>query len=139
MIEGFNGRSRDDHAVSLLGPVDDYTARDVLGQLVTLRDHGLAGPLPMPVKTSHAYATLRRTQASPAEARRKAEWVWQDGRYPGECSDAAHLRVWGPRSPLPGLHERPLTGEEHPGETDRFGALALRLWSPLLSNEQGSW
>jgi exodeoxyribonuclease V gamma subunit len=134
-----NARSRDGFAVSVLGPVDDYAARDVLGQLVTLRDLGLEAPLPLPVKTSHAYAAMRRTHASPAEARRKAEWDWKDGRFPGECSQPAHLRVWGPKAPLPGVDEPPGPGEEYPGETTRFGALALRLWSPLLTNQQGSW
>jgi exodeoxyribonuclease V gamma subunit len=30
-------------------------------------------------------------------------------------------------------------GEEFPGETGRFGALAMRVWSPLIEAEQGSW
>ena len=56
-----------------------------------------------------------------------------------EQSDAANLRAYGPGSPIPGREVPPLPGEEHPGETSRFGALALRLWSPLLQAEQGSW
>ena len=43
------------------------------------------------------------------------------------------------RGPLPGLDAVPGADEEFPGETTRFGALALRLWSPLLVSEQGSW
>ena len=35
--------------------------------------------------------------------------------------------------------ERPGEGEEFPGETGRFGALSLRVWSPLFEAEQGSW
>ena len=61
-------------------------------------------------------------------------------RFPGEDADPAHVRVWGTQAPgCRGLAEAPQPGEEYPGETTRFGALALRLWSPLLAAEQGSW
>jgi len=134
-----NSRSREGHALSLLGPLDDYTARDLLRTLVDLRDRGLCEPLPLPLKTSFTYARQRRTRATTAEALHKAGWDWQDGRFPGEQSDAAHQRVWGPSADLPGLEGGPGPGEESDGETTRFGALALRLWSPLLAAEQGSW
>ncbi len=134
-----NSRSRDDHAVSLLGPVDDRTARRTLLDLVELRDRGLTAPLPLPLKASFSYARLRRTDGTVAEARRKAGFDWEDGLFPGEQSDAAQVRAFGARAPLPGIDEPPEPGEEHPGETDRFGALALRLWGPLLTAEQGSW
>jgi exodeoxyribonuclease V gamma subunit len=134
-----NSRSRDDHAVSLLGPLDDYTSREVLRRLVELRDRGLRAPLPLPLKASYSYARLRRTDATVAEARRKAGFDWADGRFPGECSDPAQARVWGKGADLPGLGEPPQPGEEFPGETTRFGALSLGLWSPLLTAELGSW
>ncbi|HQR27197.1 MAG TPA: exodeoxyribonuclease V subunit gamma [Nocardioides sp.] len=134
-----NSRSPLGQAVSVLGPVDDHTARELLGRLVALRDRGLAGPLPLPLKTSFTYARLRRTHASHAEAVRKAGFDWYDGTFPGEGADPAQVRVWGARAALPGLAERPRPGEEHPGETTRFGALAMGLWSPLLDAEQGSW
>ena len=47
--------------------------------------------------------------------------------------------MWGPKASLPGLAEPPGPGEEYDGETSRFGALAMRVWSPLLIAEQGSW
>ena len=96
-------------------------------------------PLPLPLKASLSYARVRRTQGTVDEALRKAGWDWDDGKFPGECSDAAHVAVWGPRAALPGLDEPPAPGEESPGETTRFGALACRLWGPLLTAEQGSW
>lgn len=133
-----SSRSRDAFAASLLGPVD-HTAATRLGDLVALRDLGLCEPLPLPLKASLSYARVRRTQGTVDDALRKAGFDWDDGRYPGECSDPAHARVWGPGAGLPGLGEPPRAGEEHPGETTRFGALALRLWSPLLTSEQGSW
>ena len=134
-----NSRSHDAHATSLLGPICDYAARDALRALVDLRDRGLGGPLPLPIKASFTYAKWRRTDATVAEARRRAGFDWDDGRFPGECSDAAHARVWGPRAGLPGTDVPPLPGEEVPGEPGRFGSLALRLWNPLFDAEQGSW
>jgi exodeoxyribonuclease V gamma subunit len=131
-------RSHDDVTTSLLGPLD-HTAVDVLGDLVALRDQGLRAPLPLPLKASLGYARARRTRADAAEALRKAGFDWCDGRFPGEQSDPAALRIWGRVDPLPGSAEPPGPGEEFPGETSRFGALALRVWSPLLEAEQGSW
>jgi exodeoxyribonuclease V gamma subunit len=133
-----NSRSRDLVGTSLLGPLD-HTAASLLRDLVDLRDRGLGEPLPLPLKASLSYARARRTRATQDEALVKAGWDWDDGRFPGECSDAAHLRVWGAKAPLPGLDVPPADGETVDGETTRFGALALRLWSPLLVAEQGSW
>jgi exodeoxyribonuclease V gamma subunit len=133
-----SGKAPGSWATSQLGPVD-HTATALLGDLVALRDLGLRAPLPLPLKASLSYARVRRTQGSVDEALRKAGWDWDDGKFPGECSDAAHVAVWGPRAALPGLDEPPAPGEESPGETTRFGALACRLWGPLLTAEQGSW
>ena len=133
-----NSRSRESHSLSLLGPLDDYTARDLLRGLVDLRDRGLCEPLPIPLKASFAYARQRRTRATQDEALVKAGYDWNDGRFPGEQSEAAQVRAWGPSAPIPGLDRAPAPGEEFDGETTRFGALALRLWNPLLVAEQGS-
>ena len=123
-----------EHAIPL-----DHTAADVLRDLVALRDRGLREPLPVPLKASLGYARARRTHADAAEALRKAGYDWCDGRFPGEQSDPAAVRAWGHGDPLPGSHQAPRPGEEFAGETHRFGALSLRVWSPLLTAEQGSW
>ena len=125
-------------ATSLLGPLD-HRASTLLGDLVALRDAGRCEPLPLPLKASLSYARVRRTQGTVDEALRKAGWDWDDGRYPGECSDPAHVAAWGAGAGLPGLDRAPGPGEESPGETSRFGALSLRVWGPLLTSEQGSW
>ena len=110
-----------------------------LADLVALRDRGLCEPLPLPLKTSLRYAGQRRTRADTVDALRQAGWDWKSDRFPGEDADPAHVRAFGARSPIPGLDAAPGPGEDFPGETSRFGALALRLWSPLLDSEQGSW
>lgn len=133
-----NGRSRTPFGLSQLGPLD-HRARDLLRDLVALRDAGLTEPLPFPLKSSLTYARHRRTQASSDEAVDKAAWDWRDGRFPGECSDAEQVRAWGAKAPIPGLDTAPLPDEAYDGETHRFGALAMRVWSPLLIAEQGSW
>ena len=133
-----NSRSRTPYSLSQLGPLD-HTARDVLRDLVALRDTGLTAPLPLPLKTSFGYARQRRTQATTDAALQKAGWDWEDGRFPGEQSDPEQARAWGPAAGIPGLDQRPGDGEDYAGESTRFGALALRLWSPLLVAEQGSF
>ncbi len=131
-------RSRDSVATSLLGPLD-HRAVSWLADLVALRDRGLSEPLPLPLKTSLRYAAQRRTRADTVDALRQAGWDWKSDRFPGEDADPAHVRAFGARSPIPGLDTTPGPGEDFAGETSRFGALALRLWSPLLDSEQGSW
>ncbi len=133
-----HSRSRDDTAVSLLGPLD-HTAVDLLRDLVALRDRGLRAPLPLPLKASFGYARARRTRADVADALVKAGYDWKDGKFPGEQSEPAALTIWGRRAEPPDVGEPPRGGEEFPGETGRFGALALRVWSPLFQAEQGSW
>ncbi|QYJ03045.1 exodeoxyribonuclease V subunit gamma [Nocardioides panacisoli] len=133
------GRAESPVTTSLLGPLD-HTARDLLRDLVELRDRGLREPLPLPLKTSLAYARKRRTRVDAPQALSDVtRFEWSDGRFPGEQSQDEHVRVWGPRADLPGADRAPEPGEEQPAEETRFGALALRLWGPLLTSEQGSW
>jgi exodeoxyribonuclease V gamma subunit len=133
-----HSRSRDLVATSLLGPLD-HTAREVLLDLVTLRDHGLRAPLPLPLKASLGYARARRTHADVPDALVKAGYDWRDSRFPGEQSEPAVLKIWGRLEEPPEVADPPPAGEEFPGETGRFGALAMRVWSPLIEAEQGSW
>jgi exodeoxyribonuclease V gamma subunit len=133
-----HSRSRESVATSLLGPLD-HSARDVLRDLVTLRDHGLRAPLPLPLKASLAYARARRTHADVPDALVKAGYDWRDSKFPGEQSEPAVLKIWGRLEEPPEVRDTPPAGEEFPGETGRFGALAMRVWSPLIEAEQGSW
>ncbi|HEX5811744.1 MAG TPA: hypothetical protein VFY38_06580, partial [Pseudonocardia sp.] len=65
------------------------------------------------------------------DAMEEAARAWANGAG-GERADPAHERVWGRGAPA-----SVLTAEPGPsgGEPTRFGALATRLWYPLLQVE----
>jgi exodeoxyribonuclease V gamma subunit len=114
-------------ARTTFGTVHD--AADVLRDLVAIYDAGMREPLPLPLKTGHTWARLRKARSGPANA---AEKDWHRGRFP-ENADEAYIRVWGPEAPLSRLLEqRPRAGEEVEGQDTRLGALACRLWLPLM-------
>jgi exodeoxyribonuclease V gamma subunit len=105
--------------------------RAVLADLVAIHDAGMCEPLPIPVRTAYAWAQGRLR--NPAVARKQAEWRWRTDRYPGEDADPTHVRVWGPRFPIDDLLAvPPRAGEDRHGEPSRLGALASRIWLPLL-------
>jgi exodeoxyribonuclease V gamma subunit len=107
-------------------------AGDLLRDLVAIHDAGMREPLPLPLKTGHAWAT-----ANPRTARHKAEACWSKGRFGNENEDDAQVRVWGPDAPLAKLLEqRPLPGEEVTDQETRLGALACRLWKPILERSR---
>ena len=106
-----------------------HGATEVLRDLVALYDAGMREPLPLPLKTGHTWARFRTARNGPANA---AEKDWHRGRFP-ENADEAYVRVWGPEAPLSRLLEqRPRAGEEVEGQDTRLGALACRLWVPLM-------
>jgi exodeoxyribonuclease V gamma subunit len=106
-------------------------AADLLRDLVAMYDAGMCAPLPLPLKTAHAWATRRRP-GNDVAVRRDAEFRWLSIKFPGENDDAAHVAVWGSDAALDVLLDDPLPGEERDGENTRLGALATRLWQPML-------
>lgn len=102
----------------------------LLRDLVAIYDAGRREPIPLPIKTSHAWAVAR---LSGADARSEA---WKKWRY--ERDDRAIERVWGREPDLDPLLTEPHPGEEVPGELTRLGAYAARLWAPLLRAEDGA-
>lgn len=128
------GRGSDDVLVQrrLCCPRDPRT---VLRDLVAIYDTGRCEPIPLPVKSSFAWASARFDNA--ANARRRpvspesaARRVW---RY--ERDDAAVEQIWGKEPDLSRLLDPPRRGEEVEGEATRMGAYAARLWLPMLEAE----
>ncbi|BBY34254.1 exodeoxyribonuclease V subunit gamma [Mycolicibacter minnesotensis] len=104
-----------------------------LRELLWLYDIGRCEPLPLPIKTSFAWAEKRHAGRDPVGY---ASSKWATQRYPGEDAEPASVRVWGPRAPFDVLQVPPRPGEEIDGEDTRLGALAARLWLPLLRAER---
>ena len=103
---------------------------EVLRELVTIYDAGRREPIPLPIKTSYAWAAARHGGDDPvAEARHR--WRSND-RYPGEDQAPAHVRAWGRGVPLDDLMQPVRPDEECDGEDNRLGAYAARLWLPML-------
>ncbi|CAN5690592.1 exodeoxyribonuclease V subunit gamma [soil metagenome] len=114
-------------------PIEGASA--VLQGLVALYDAGRCEPIPLPVKTSYAWAADRHRGRDPVQAARRA-WT---SKFGGDDSEPAHVRVWGgPKAPFGALLVAPRAGEEVPGEDTRLGAFAARLWLPLLRAERRS-
>lgn len=107
-------------------------AVDLLRDLVAIYDAGRREPLPLPVKTSYAWASARLEGGDPE---REASFRWKSGMYPGEDQDPAQVRAWGPNAWLKELMQPLLPGEEVDGETHRLGAYSARLWLPMLRAE----
>ena len=126
---GGRGRTRLD---TLAGP--DVPAVELLRDLVAIYDAGRREPLPLPLKTSFAWATARHDGFDPVGAAGKR---WRSGNYPGDDAQSAHVRAWGQGAPLTDLMQPLRPGEECPGEDTRLGAYAGRLWLPLLRARQG--
>ncbi|MFV8166480.1 exodeoxyribonuclease V subunit gamma [Mycobacterium sp. 134] len=109
------GRPRrgDNPRVEGLGRPDDPVA--LLADLVAIYDAGRREPLPLPIKTSYAWAAARHAGDDPE---REAGFRWRSSRFPGEDEAPAHVRAWGrgvPLSRLAGL-----------------GEYSERLWLPVL-------
>lgn len=127
--------------ISHLRPLDESALKS-LRLLVELRDQGLRAPLPLPLKSSLAYAQMRRR--APAQAAlAKAGFQWKDrpgygerDDFPGEQSDPEQVAAWGAAAALPGA-EPPLAADPYADESTRFGALSRAIWTPLLDDEVG--
>jgi exodeoxyribonuclease V gamma subunit len=105
----------------------------VLADLVRLFDAGRREPLPLPLKTSYAWAERRHRGKDPEKY---ARGKWETNNFhDGEDAEKSHVRVWGPKPRFDVLLDPPRAGEEMPGEDTRLGALAARLWLPVLAAE----
>ena len=108
---------------------------DLLRDLVAIYDAGRREPIPLPIKTSYAWAVARHCGDDPVK---EAEYRWRSGRYPGEEEQPAQVRAWGRHARLTDLMQPLRPGEPPRGEEHRLGAFAARLWLPLLQAELGA-
>ena len=97
-------------------------AVDLLADLVAMYDAGRREPLPLPVKTSFAWADAVHSHGDPEQA---ARYKWATNRYPGEDQEPAHVRTWGQGAWLKVLID---AGLDH---------YAGRLWLPMLRAMDG--
>jgi len=108
-------------------------AAGVLRELVAIYDAGRREPIPLPIKTSYAWAAARHCGDDPAH---EAGFRWRTQRYPGEDQAPAHVRAWGRNARLEDLMQPVRLGEECDGEDNRLGAYSARLWLPMLRAER---
>ena len=112
------------------------SAVDLLRDLVAIYDTGRREPIPLPIKTSYAWAEARYSGGDPVYA---AGFHWKSNdNFPGEDASPANARAWKPGAPLSDLLEPVRPGEEQPGENTRLGAYAARLWRPLMESLRGA-
>ncbi len=109
----------------------DGDATEALRELVAIYDAGRREPLPLPVKTSYAWAVARHSGDDPVSA---AGYRWT-GVF-GESDQPAHVRAWGNDARLSDLMTPLRAGEEFDSEDTRLGAYACRLWLPMLRAER---
>ena len=127
------GRQNTIERVAFQAPEDPMV---VLRDLIAIYDAGMNTALPLPLRTSYAWADGRRQGVPRANAYAMREW--ESGRFPGESAKPPHLAVWGSDmswEQLRGLP--PLDGEDPDGEGTRLGALALKVWGPMLAHAHG--
>ena len=130
------GRHRAGGQVQLIGPLAQHEAQECLRSLVALYDAGQREPLPLPVKTSLAWAEEHRRVLAGSDGdpdvRARAEWEtprFNDAGFPKEDADAWHVRAFGEHADYSLLTTAPRAGEDGP---HRLGHYARALWAPLI-------
>ncbi|OBK30897.1 exodeoxyribonuclease V subunit gamma [Mycobacterium sp. 1165196.3] len=115
-------------------PREGEDATEILRELVAVYDAGRREPIPLPIKTSYAWAAARHGGEDPVT---EARYRWRSSdRFPGEDQAPAHVRAWGKGAPLDELMQPVRPGEECDGEDNRLGAYAARVWLPMLRAER---
>ena len=126
---GVVARAKQGAATLVFGTVDEPLP--ILRDLVAIHDAGMQGPLPLPLKTGHAWASKQRDVAARAAAER--EWSSSGRDWGKEDVDPYFVRVWGKSLPFESLlAEPPRPVEAFGDETTRLGALTRKLWQPML-------
>jgi exodeoxyribonuclease V gamma subunit len=119
---------------SLLKPLD-HRALDHLRDLVDVFDRGRCEPLPVPLRTSYAWADSVRAHKDPSWPAAR-EWETQNSSpVPGEQDDGAHVRVFGRAAPFDCLLGEPKADERWNDGRNRMAQYALRIWQPVFDHE----
>ncbi|MFE6234528.1 exodeoxyribonuclease V subunit gamma [Cellulosimicrobium sp. NPDC057862] len=120
-------------AWSTLTPPDRDIAVRVLADLVALRDEAAREPLPVLPEVSLRY-TEERSTSDARDALMRAGWAWNKGF---ERKDPYVVLAWGQDPALPDVAGLATTVDlgRFPDDPTRLGALARRVWEPLLENE----
>ena len=105
------------HNAFVFGPVGDAGER--LADLVTLHDEASRAPLPYVTDASHAYAMQFEGERTEEDAHR--------------AGVEAARKAWSPTGGHgPDVYSVRLFGERGPVDDPAFGAVARRIWSPIL-------
>ncbi|MGN0064828.1 MAG: exodeoxyribonuclease V subunit gamma [Nocardioides sp.] len=142
------GKHRAGSQIAMVAPLAEPQALDWLRDLVALRDLGLSEPLPLPLRTSLAYAEELAKSGDTGEADRRAGLDWttprfSEGGFPKEDADAWHVLAWGEHRAYDALTGALREGEGAPpphlgtaAAPHRLAWLAGRLWAPMLASER---
>ena len=116
-------------------------ATGFLTDLLDVHDLALTQPLVVPASSAAAYAIQRvllRQSADQADDAAAVTWDHDDFGYGKDADRPAHVLLFGDSVPYEVMTAREQAGNtdgSRPGEEPHlFGALAVRLWEPLLRN-----
>ncbi len=125
------GRGTDDALVErrMRAPGDPIA---VLRDLVAIYDTGRCEPIPLPIKTSFAWASARFANAANPGRRPQSPEAAARRMWKYEREDPAIEQIWGKDPELSVLLDPPSSVEDVEGEATRMGAYAARLWLPML-------
>ena len=118
------GRGKGGIARATLRPLGVEEARAALADLVALHREGLREPLPLSMRCAEAYARARRLNTGIRDAEAAAERDWRFER-----ADESIVAVLGADPEFRAVLA------QRCGAESRFGALAERVWRPLLDVE----
>ena len=113
----------------------DGDAVEVLRDLVAIYDAGRREPLPLPVKTSYAWASARHEGDDPE----RSGGPWKSIATPGGTSAGPRPGLGQGRRCREALMAPPRAGRGVHGEKNRLGAYACRLWLPMLRARRMPW
>jgi exodeoxyribonuclease V gamma subunit len=129
------GRQGRGTRASRVGPLG-ATASSLLRDLVAVYDAGMREPLPLPVKTSAAWAEAVHRSRHPLYSARQA-WEGKDYADPfAENRDRAFGTVFGETCSFARISGNPHDDEDPTRQGSRLGAYAVRVWGPLLLSER---